>query len=362
MSAAQRQFISRYDSQPPFFVGVDLGGTFTKIGLVDDYGRLLAWCQETTESENGPEDTIRRIGKCILKLVKQADLTPQQIARVGLGAPGILDFANGRMVNPTNFPGWNNFPVRDILANHCGLPVSFVNDASAAAYGEFWVGKGRQFHSMIMLTLGTGVGCGIIVGDLIIEGENGHGTECGHIIVDSSESARKCSCGQIGHLEAYASAKAVVRQAKDLLANKKNVSSLRDRVAAGEALSALMIGEEAENGDELSLSIVMDTARYIAIGIISLMHTIDPTGILLGGSMTFNQPHWTLGNRFLERIRMEVCQRTFPTLAENLLIEFASLGPDAGFLGAAGVARMEFRRRKGPEATRQAQRKPSDLI
>ncbi len=359
---AQRQFISRYDAQPPFFVGVDLGGSSTKIGLVDDYGRLLAWCQEPTESENGPEDTIRRIGKCILKLIKQADLTPQQIARVGLGAPGILDFANGRMVNPTNFPGWNNFPVRDILANHCGLPVSFVNDASAAAYGEFWVGKGRLFHSMVMLTLGTGVGCGIIVGDLIIEGENGHGTECGHIIVDSSEKGRKCSCGQPGHLEAYASAKAVVREAGELLKDKKIVTSLRDRVEAGETLTALMVGEEAERGDEVCLALVMETARYIAIGLVTLMHTIDPSGILLGGSMTFHQPHWTLGNRFLERIRQEVSRRTFPTLAENLVIEFASLGSDAGFLGAAGVARMEFRRRKGPEATRQAQRNSSNLI
>ena len=358
----QRQFITRHDAQPPFFIGVDLGGTFTKIGLVDDYGRLLAWCEEPTESENGPEDTIRRIGKCIIKLVEKADLTLSQIARVGLGAPGILDFAGGRMVNPTNFPGWNNFPVRDILANHCGLPVSFVNDASAAAYGEFWVGNGRMFHSMVMLTLGTGVGCGIIVGDLIIEGENGHGTECGHIIVDSADTAKKCSCGQLGHLESYASAKAVVRAAKEALANPKTVSSLRGRTEAGEPLTALMIGEEAEKGDEVCLAIVMDTAKYIAIGLVTLMHTIDPSGIILGGNMTFNQPNWTLGNRFLERIRQEVIRRTFPTLAENLTIEFASLGSDAGFLGAAGVARMEFRRRKGPEATRQAQRNTSSLI
>ncbi|MDO4549805.1 MAG: ROK family protein [Planctomycetia bacterium] len=358
----ERKFITRYDAQPPFFVGVDLGGTATKIGLVDDYGRILNWCQEATECENGPEDTIRRIGKRIMELTKEADLSLSQIARVGLGAPGILNFAEGKMVNPTNFPGWNNFPVRDILSNHCGMPVSFVNDASAAAYGEFWVGKGRMFHSMIMLTLGTGVGCGIIVGDLILEGENGHGTECGHIIVDSSESAKKCSCGQLGHLESYACAKAVVRDAHEILLNPKIQTSIRARLENGEPLTALIIGEEAEKGDEIALSIVMKTAKYIAIGLVSLLHTIDPSGILLGGSMTFNQPHWTLGGRFLERIRQEICQRTFPTLAENLVLEFASLGADAGFLGAAGVARMEFRRRKGPEATRQAQRSTSSLI
>lgn len=357
----ERDFISRNDAQPPYFIGVDLGGTFTKIGLVDDYGRTLSWEETATDSAKGPEDTIARIGKSINNLISRVGLKPGEIARVGLGAPGILDFAAGKMVNPTNFPGWNGFPVRDRLAIQCGLPVSLVNDASAAAYGEFWVGSGRMFHSLVMLTLGTGVGCGIIVGDLIIEGENGHGTECGHIIIDSADNARRCSCGQRGHLEAYASATAVIQRAYELIKSGEP-TSLRDRVEKGEKLTPLMVGEEAENGDRASLRLVMDTAKYIALGLVSLMHTIDPSGILIGGSMTFAMEHWTLGNRFLDQIRQEVYSRTFPTLAENTIIEFASLGSDAGYLGAAGIARIEHQRRRGPEATRQALRKSLSLI
>lgn len=357
----ERDYISRNDAQPPFFIGVDLGGTFTKIGLVDDYGRTLSWEETATESSKGPEETVARIGQSILKLISHVGLKAGEIARVGLGAPGILDFAAGKMVNPTNFPGWNGFPVRDRLATQCGLPVSLVNDASAAAYGEFWVGSGRMFHSMVMLTLGTGVGCGIIVGDLIIEGENGHGTECGHIIIDSADNARKCSCGQRGHLEAYASATAVIQRAIELIKSGET-TTLRQRVENGETLTPLMVGEEAEKGDAASLRLVMDTAKYIALGLVSLMHTIDPSGVLIGGSMTFDMERWTLGNRFLDRIRQEVYCRTFPTLAENTIIEFASLGSDAGYLGAAGIARMEHQRRKGPEATRQALRKSLSLI
>ena len=358
---AKREFISRNDAQAPYFVGVDLGGTYTKIGLVDDCGRPLAWMEDPTCSDAGPEEVVMRMSKSIHKLISGAGLKPGEIARIGLGAPGILDFSAGKMVNPTNFPGWNGFPIRDRLALYAGLPVSFVNDASAAAYGEFWIGSGRLFHSMVMLTLGTGVGCGIIVGDLIIEGENGHGTECGHILIDSSESARKCSCGQCGHLEAYASATAVIQRTKDILKTSEP-TSLRQRVQAGETLTPIMVGEEAESGDPVALRLVMDTAKYVALGLISLMHTIDPSGILIGGSMTFQMDHWTLGNRFIERIREEVRCRTFPTLAENTIIEFASLGSDAGYLGAAGIARLEHQRRKGPEATRQALRKSRDLV
>ena len=358
---SKREYISIADARPPFYIGVDLGGTNTKIGLVDDCGHPVSWGETPTCSNAGPEDVVERISDAIHKLISNAGLKPSEIARVGLGAPGILDFAAGKMVNPTNFPGWNGFPIRDALAKQSGLPVSFVNDASAAAYGEFWVGSGRLFHSMVMLTLGTGVGCGIIVGDLIIEGENGHGTECGHILIDSSENARKCSCGQLGHLEAYASATAVIQRTKDILKTNEP-TTLRKRVRAGEEVTPLLVAQEAEKGDAVAMRIVMDTARYVALGLISLMHTIDPSGILIGGSMTFQLENSTLGEQFIQRIREEVCCRTFPTLAENTVIEFASLGSDAGYLGAAGIARLEFQRRKGPSATRQAMRKSRELV
>ncbi|MCR4411476.1 MAG: ROK family protein [Thermoguttaceae bacterium] len=348
---ATRQLIAREEAKEPFFVGVDLGGTTVKLGLVDDLGRPLCWDSIATCVDRGPEDAARRMGRAVLETIRRVGLEPNDVAGVGLGSPGILDYRAGTMVNPTNFKGWNGFPIRDRVAHHCGLPVVLANDASCAAYGEFWIGSGRGFRSLVMLTLGTGVGCGVIIGDLIIEGENGHGTECGHIIVEPGDNARVCSCGRTGHLEAYASATAVVARTQDAIdAGRK--TSLSCRLGDGTPLSPLAIAEEAEAGDDLSLEIVMETARYLGIGIVSLLHTIDPTGVLIGGAMTFGGAEGALGRRFLDRIREEVRRRAFPILAERTTIDFATLGPDAGYLGAAGIARVEHRktlRRRGAD-------------
>jgi glucokinase len=333
-------FINLSDAQPPFFVGIDLGGSSYKVGVVDDQGRPLSWVTAPTRVEFGPENATQRMGEAVLKAVAKAGLKPSDVARVGLGSPGTLDLKAGKMVNPVNFSDWGGFPIRDRISYHCGLPVAFVNDASAAAYGEFWVGSGKAFHSMVLLTLGTGVGCGVIIGDLIIEGENGFGTECGHSIIDYNDSARLCSCGQKGHLEAYASAIAVVKRAKEALETGRP-SSIAKRLANEEELTPLLIAEEAQYGDRLALEIVQDTAYYLGIGIVSLVHTIDPCGVLLGGSMTFGVSDMALGRCFLNWIRGEFRRRTFPLLAERTVIEFATLGNDAGYLGAAGIARLE---------------------
>lgn len=335
-----RPLIAPSEAQTPLFVGIDLGGTSVKLGLVDDLGRCLAWHSIPTCVEQGSEDAAKRIGQAVLDLIGKVGVPPGEVARVGLGSPGTLDLEGGKMINPTNFPGWGGFPIRDRVGHHCGLPVAFVNDASAAAYGEFWVGSGKSFHSMILLTLGTGVGCGIIIGDLIIEGEHGFGTECGHIIIDACPNARICSCGQRGHLEAYASAHGVIARARDAIAVGRE-SSIAARIGRGEELTPLLVAEEAEAGDELALEVVMETAHYLAIGIVSLMHTIDPNGVLIGGAMTFGVRDRELGRQFLAQIEKEVKCRTFPLLAQRTTIDFATLGADAGYLGAAGIARLE---------------------
>jgi len=333
-------FITVGEAQPPFFVGIDLGGSSFKVGVVDDQGRPLSWLNEPTHVEYGPEDATERMGETVLKAIAKAGLKPADVARVGLGSPGTLDLEAGKMVNPVNFPDWGGFPIRDRISYHCDLPVAFVNDASAAAYGEFWVGSGKQFRSMILLTLGTGVGCGVIIRDLIIEGENGFGTECGHIIIDYADTARLCSCGHKGHLEAYASAIAVVKRCQELLESGRP-TSLAKRLANDEELTPLLIAEEAQYGDRLALEIVQDTAYYLAVGIVSLVHTIDPCGVLLGGSMTFGVSDMALGRCFLNWVRGEFRRRTFALLAERTTIDFATLGNDAGYLGAAGIARLE---------------------
>lgn len=329
------------EARPPFFAGVDVGGTNIKIGVVDDLGQPLGWTSIATEVELGPQAALARVHVALKKVLAEADMHDRVIVRVGLGTPGTMDIAKGILLSPGNLPGWWNFPIRDALAEVCGLPVTFANDARSATYGEYWVGSGRVLHSMVLFTLGTGVGGGIVIGDLLVEGENSAGSELGHIIIDYHDDARMCSCGQRGHLEAYASATSVVKRTEEIL-REGRPSSLRGRVDAGEDLSTLMIDEEAERGDALAIEIVRETARYLGIGVVTAMHSVDPQGVVIGGAMTFGQHDTTTGRMFLERIRHEVALRAFPMLAERTKIDFATLGGDAGYIGAAGLARRDY--------------------
>lgn len=340
-----RQFIPLGEAQPPFFVGLDLGGTDVKVGVVDDLGRPLSWLTIPTEPAKGPEAAAERIGHAAIEVIQKAGLQPSDVARVGLGSAGILDTTAGILVKPVNLKGWENFPLRDRVSAHCGLPVTLANDANAAAYGEFWIGSGRDFRSMVLFTLGTGIGCGIIVGDMAINGENGLGAECGHIVIDYAENARMCGCGRRGHLEAYASATAVVKRIHEAL-DLGRVSSLRDQLAEGHPLTPKLLAQEANASDSLSLEIIAETARFVAVGIVNLMHTIDPGCVLLGGAMTFGGHDTDLGLRFLGWIKQEIDRRAFRILAERTVIDFASLGNDAGCIGAAGLARIDYRNQR----------------
>lgn len=337
-----RQFITVEQSEAPYFVGVDLGGTNVKVGVVDDRGEPLSWMSIPTQVEDGPETATQRMGQAIKDAIAQAGLQTHDVARVGLGSPGTMDIPAGKLVKPGNLPGWEEFPIRDYLAEQCELPVSFANDAGAAAFGESWVGSGRDFHSLVLLTLGTGIGCGIIIGDKSLDGENSHGAESGHIIIDYAEDARRCTCGGAGHLEAYASAVGVINRTRELLDNG-SATSIHNRLGKGERLTPKLVAEEAEAGDELALHIVQQTAMFLGVGIVSLMHTIDPSGVLLGGAMNFGGAGHPLGQQFLNWVRDEVRRRAFAVLAERTAIEFASLGADAGYIGAAGIARVDHR-------------------
>jgi glucokinase len=342
--STHRTTVAVAQAQAPYFVGVDVGGTNIKIGLVDDLGRTLSFRQISTDATAGAEDGCRRMGKTVRELVAEAGLELPNVARVGLGTPGTMDIANGLLIHPHNLPGWHDFPIRDRLSHHCGLQVTYANDANAAAYGEYWIGSGREFHSLVLLTLGTGIGGGIIVGDMSIEGEHCHGAECGHTIIDFGDDARLCGCGQTGHLEAYASATAVVKRTLEGLAAGRT-SSINARLDDGAAVTPLLVAEEAAASDAFAVEIVMDTARYVGVGIVSLMHTIDPTGVLLGGAMTFGGHASDLGRRFLARVQEEVRRRALPVPAVGTKIDFAALGGDAGYIGAAGLARLEHRRK-----------------
>jgi glucokinase len=335
-----RQLIRAKEAKQPLFAGIDLGGTNIRVGVIDDLGRPLSWVRIAAEVQRGPEDAARRMGAAVHQAIREAGLRPEAIARLGLASAGPMDIPAGIITTPINLTGWDNAPIRDRVAYHSGLPVTFENDANAAAYGEFWVGAGRGLTSMVLLTLGTGVGCGVILGGRVVRGEHSHGGESGHIILDFAETARLCGCGRRGHLEAYASATAVIKRTEEALSAGRQ-SSLSSRLAAGAKLTPKLIAGEAEAGDEFAMEIVLETARYLGVGVVSLMHMLQPEGVFLGGAMTFGGQQSPLGRRFLDEVRQEVRRRALPGVARKTSVDLASLGGDAGVIGAAGVARLD---------------------
>ncbi|MEN1681670.1 MAG: ROK family protein [Planctomycetota bacterium] len=318
------------------YAGVDLGGTNIKIGLVDDAGGSVAFESIATEQARGAKDAMGRAAAVVKQLAEQAGVP---VARVGLATPGPMDIPKGLILAPGNLPAWRNEPVRDQLAEAVGLPVTYANDANAAAYGEYWRGAGERFKSLVMITLGTGVGGGIILGDRLIEGDHSCGGEIGHIVIDSADDAPLNSLELRGTLEGYCGSYGVVGRAEAALADHFVESSLRDSVTDGEELTPLLIANAAEAGDDVATKVIMDTAKYLAIGIATCVHMLDPEAIVIGGAMTFGGAGHPLGEKFLEEVRTQARKRIIASLAPQIAIEFAQLGGDAGYIGAAGLAR-----------------------
>jgi glucokinase len=327
----------------PIFVGLDVGGTNIKLGMVDDAGQTLAYHTMPTRQERGAEDACQRMAEAVRQMIDEASVASADIVRAGIATPGPMDIPAGMILRPGNLPGWWDFPIRDRMSHHLGVPVAFANDANAAAYGEYWRGAGEKYNSLVLLTLGTGIGGGIIVGDTLIEGEHSCGSECGHILVNPAEDAPMDSLGKRGSLESYTNASAVTDRALRALANVSDTPLAR-RVAARETITPRIIAEEADRGDQVARQVIMETAYWLAIGIVSLIHTIDPDAVLLGGAMTFGGDDSPLGREFIETIRKEVRPRLLEPLRETVKIEFATLGGDAGYIGAAGLARLEHRK------------------
>ena len=326
---------------PPLFLGVDVGGTNIKLGVVDDAGATVCYTKFPSQADKSPEASIEQIKPLIEKLLSEQGYSFDDIAAVGVGTPGPMDIEGGRLLTPYNMPGWHNYPIRDQLKKATGKPVTYTNDAGAAAFGEYWIGSGRQYSSMILITLGTGVGGGIIVDDVSIDGAHSHGAECGHIIIDTSPEALICSCGKAGHLEAYASATGIVARAKAALCDHPE-SSLMKANKESSPLSALDVSQAADGGDPLALELVKQTAEYLGRGIATMAHIIDPEAFILGGAVDFGGEETPLGRSFLDGVIEETRRLVFPVLGEKLAINFAKLGGDAGYIGAAGMARSHF--------------------
>ncbi|HZT80864.1 MAG TPA: ROK family protein [Gemmataceae bacterium] len=323
---------------PLYFAGLDVGGTTMKAGVVDDNGKPLAAAVSLpTEPHLGQEVGLERMAEAIRQAVAAAGLGLNQVAAIGVATPGTMDIPAGMILDPPNLKPWRNVPVRQYIQDAFRLPTAFQNDANAAAYGEFWAGAGRDAHSMVLFTLGTGVGGGIVIGDLVLEGEHSHGAELGHMKIEMT-NPRQCGCGRWGCLEGYASATAVVKRAHDALAHYAGPTKLQDVLRQQGELTSKDVFDAAAAGDALADRLVEETAFYLAVGAMNLMHCIDPDMVVFGGGMIH------AGESFLERIRWHVKRLAFPVPAEKTEIRYAELGSDAGFIGAAACGRLLYRK------------------
>jgi glucokinase len=317
-----------------YYVGADVGGQTIKAGVVTENGELLGELSIVpTESERGNEHFLEQLCESIRDATKSASIQMNQVKAIGVATPGLMDIPRGIMTHPVNMTALRNVPVRDHVQSVFQKPTAFQNDANAAAYGEFWIGAGKGTRSLVLFTLGTGIGCGIVWDRKIIEGEHSHGAEVGHIIVQGW-NGRMCGCGQPGHLEAYASETALRKIMAEKLAEPEHYASLLRRLTVTDGMNARSLFTAASQGDPLALEIVQEAAYALAVGATCMMHTIDPEMILFGGGMSVAG-----GPAFLSRIRHHIDHLAFPIPAQRTKIEYAQLAEKAGYIGAAGWAK-----------------------
>jgi len=308
------------------YVGIDLGGTNIKGGVVTASGEVLHFESIETEVEGGRDHVLDRIGMLAGKVRDAAGLQPEQIAAVGIGSPGPLDTKRGIIHEAPNLPGWINLPLADEVRRRCGYPTFLENDANSAALAEAHVGAGKGTQCMIMLTLGTGIGGGIVLGGRVWHGADDIAAELGHVSV--KYDGIPCNCGSIGCVEAYASATGVVRRARQAIEQGAD-SSL---AGADDSLTCEQVFRAAAAGDRLAQQVVDDTAAYLGTAIGSLINIFNPDMIVLFGGMT------NAGDQLLVPLRHEVRKRSFKIGADRCKIVCSRLGAEAGVIGAAVTA------------------------
>lgn len=318
-------------------LGIDLGGTFVKAALVDRDRRLLAKTTVPTQVESGPDGVMAVMVNAADELLARAGLDRRDVLAAGIGAPGPMNWKTGVVFLPPNLPGWRNVPLAEEMERRLGVPCYVENDANAACYGEHWSGAGRGVGNMCLLTLGTGIGGGIVVFGRLLRGIDGTAGEIGHMTL--VRDGRPCGCGARGCLEAYASVPAMVKSAVEGLESGRE-SRLRDACAGDfHGVTGKLISELAEQGDAFAREIIRETGIWLGLGIANLINLLNPEKIVLAGGMI------AAGETLLAPIRETARANAFEVPARRAEIVTAGLGADSGVIGAAAcaLARLEGR-------------------
>ena len=299
----------------------DLGGTHLRVALVDDSGRIL----EQLKQETPKGESAELIVDALACAAKRWHCETRPVIAASLMVPGAVDCDKAVVLQAPNLPSLVNFELKATLQDRLGWPVFLENDANAAAVGEMWLGAARGCRDVVSVTLGTGVGGGVILGGELWRGAHGSAGEIGHTTVDPFAGV-KCKCGNIGCLELFASATAIVRMTREGLSSFPQ-STLND----GE-LTAVKVYHAGRDGDELALLVFKQLGMYLGIGLANLINLIDPQIIVIAGGVVNG---WDL---FAEEMYRQVGERAFRTTAQQVKIARAECGDNAGLLGAARLA------------------------
>ncbi len=316
-----------------YILGVDLGGTNIVTGAVaEDGSRVLGVRSVPTRPEEGADAVVARIAQgcrdSIADAARDAGVEKAAIAGVGIGSPGPLDREKGLVLITPNL-GWRNFPLRQRVSDALGLPATLDNDANCAVYGEFWMGAGRGSRHLVGLTIGTGIGGGIVIDGKIYHGASDAAGEIGHTTIDST--GRRCKCGNYGCIEAYASGPAIAARAVEGI--EAGTESSLPSYTNGDLskITAQTVYEAAHNGDDYADEVVRDTAKFLGAGIANLINIFNPDTVVVLGGVTL------AGDRLFVPLRSEVKRRAFKPSVDACRILPGELPGTAGVVGAAAT-------------------------
>lgn len=308
-----------------YYIGIDLGGTFVKCGIITRDGEMIIKEQIPTNPELGAKDAARRISLEIDDMINKAGVLREKVAGVGMGVPGMIDGERGIVVYADNLK-WQNEPIAKYLKEYSGFKVKAVNDANAAALGEATFGAAKDYSDSVLLTLGTGVGGGIIINKKIFAGNRDAGAELGHMIIKAD--GRRCGCGLKGCLEAYASATALIKETKRQMLKHKDSKMWEVGI---ENVNGKTSFDYAEAGDETARKVVDDYLKMLTVGLINVANIFRPQAIIIGGGIS--------KQKYLDRDLQKFLNKDIfaGKHGPEVKVLIAKLRNDAGTYGAAAL-------------------------
>ncbi|MGE5254973.1 MAG: ROK family protein [Planctomycetaceae bacterium] len=331
-------------------LGIDLGGTKILTSVVNPQGEMLSRNHTLTPAAKGPEGVIQAILESSERALEGASIGMDRISAVGVGAPGLADTEAGILYTSPNLPGWEDVPLRGIVQEKLKKRTFLINDANAAALGEYYFGAAKGISHFIYVTISTGIGGGIVADGRLLNGSRGLAGEIGHMTI--ADKGPLCHCGNRGCWEALASGTALAKEAQKRIETGAETAILGFAKGRIDKVTAQTVQAAAEKGDPLANELILKTAYYFGVGLASLVNIFNPEMIVIGGGLS------NMGDRLLKPAYQEAGERAFDRSFRMVRFVRAALGRNSGVLGAAAFALDEVRRtsvnlkRKRPESGR----------